>query len=144
MTEEQQETTLAADDQPSRRGAKTALAIGVVVLVAAGAGVGAYFIGKNGGEDLDAARAAGEQQGQREGAARGAARGYDEGYKDGRKQGYDQTYSRAYQRTYKKAFKDAGLEEPSDKESLPPRSKKKIRASEDSEGSDTPEIQKNR
>ena len=82
---------------------KTLAAIAGVALLAAAAGVGAYFVGKASGEDLDAARAAGTAQGQRYGSARGTERGYDEGFKQGRRAGYRETYKKAYDSAHKKA-----------------------------------------
>lgn len=145
MTDVPQEPAKAANAEEPKRSARRSLIVGLVVLVAAGAGVGAYFVGKSGGEDLDAARAAGETQGQREGAAKGAAKGYDEGFKEGRRKGYEATYSKTYQRAFKAAFKKAGLDPPSKRESLPP--KKKAEAPQDSGSSgsgngDAPEIKK--
>jgi hypothetical protein len=89
-------------------GAPRWLVVGSAVFVlAVGSGVGAYFIGKASGEDLDAARAAGDRQGQREGAARGTKVGYDQGYKEGRKAGYRQTYKKAYDRAKKTGAESA-------------------------------------
>jgi hypothetical protein len=103
--------------EPPRR--RRALSIAVVVLaLAGGAGVGAYFVGRSTGEDLDAARAAGAAAGQREGAAKGAQQGYAEGFKAGREKGYEQTYDEAYKAAYRKAYEDAGLTAP-EKVSVP-------------------------
>ena len=104
-----QEETSRTDSK--RRSNRKRLAIAVIVLVlGAGAGAGAYLLGKNSGEDLDAARAAGAQQGKREGAARGAERGYDQGFRQGRRQGYRQAYGPAYDKAYNAELKTAGFE----------------------------------
>lgn len=95
-------------------GVRHAAIVALVALLAAGAGVGGYLAGKSGGEDLDAARAAGERQGKRDGAERGARRGYQEGFKKARKAGYNQTYDKAYIRAYVKEFEEAGLAVPED------------------------------
>ena len=102
-----------ATTQTGRWSAGRILALGLVVaLLAVGAGIGAYFIGKSGGEDLAAARAAGAAAGQRQGAAKGAQIGYAQGFKAGREKGYSQTYPDAYTAAYRKAFRDAGLAAP--------------------------------
>ncbi len=97
---------------------RTAVFVSAVVLLAAGLGVGGYFLGRSTGENLDAARAAGAAAGQNRGAAKGAAQGYAVGLKAGRKAGYGQTYPTAYRKAYRKAFEDAGLSAPT-KVSLP-------------------------
>ena len=95
------------------------LAIGVaVVVLAAGAFAGGYFMGEGSGEDLDAARAAGAREGARIGAARGAERGYNQGFREGRREGYKQTFDKAYDRAYNAELEEAGFEpvkNPSDK-----------------------------
>ncbi len=84
----------------------------VVALLAVGAGVGAYLVAKSGGEDLNAARAAGHAAGQRHGTAQGAKIGYARSFKTGNDKGYAQTYDAAYRQAYRKAFTDAGLDVP--------------------------------
>jgi hypothetical protein len=84
----------------------------VVALLAVGAGVGTYLIAKSGGEDLDAARAAGQAAGQKQGVSQGTKIGYARGFKAGHDKGYAQTYDAAYRKTYRKAFTDAGLDAP--------------------------------
>ncbi|MDQ2630220.1 MAG: hypothetical protein M3Y75_04475 [Actinomycetota bacterium] len=93
--------------------------IGLVATVLAAAlaiGVGAYFIGRGTGEDLEAARTAGAQAGHRKGAAIGAAEGYAMGFKRGREAGFKRTYPKAYRKSYAKAFEEAGLEAPEARE----------------------------
>jgi hypothetical protein len=97
--------------ESERRSQRKPLAISAIVLaLAAGVGVGGYFLGRNSGEDLDAARAAGARQGQREGAARGAERGYGQGFRRGRRQGYRHSYGPAYDRAYNAELRKAGFE----------------------------------
>jgi hypothetical protein len=87
--------------------------VGVGVLLAAVAvGLGAYFIGKSTGADLDSAKAAGEAAGEIKGAEIGGRRGYALGFKAGRKQGYRQTFAPAYRKAYRKAYEDSGLVAP--------------------------------
>jgi hypothetical protein len=96
-----------------RRGGRGLIAGVVACLVlAAGAGVGGYFVGKSGGEDLDAARAAGAAEGREQGSAKGAEEGYAEGFKEGRREGYSATFATAYRKAYAKEFEQAGLEAP--------------------------------
>lgn len=83
-----------------------------VLLAAVAVGVGAYFIGKSSGADLDAAKAAGEAAGRVKGAEIGSRQGYALGFKAGRKQGYEKTLAPAYRQAYQKAYEDAGLEAP--------------------------------
>ena len=84
----------------------------LILLIAAGAGMGAYFYGKSTGEDLDAARAEGAAAGQKKGAAKGAEKGYEEGFEEGRREAYAESFEEAYRVAYRKAFKDEGLEAP--------------------------------
>ena len=87
--------------------------LGILVLVViAGCAVGGYAIGKSGGEDLSAARAAGEAEGTKVGARKGAAKGYLDGFKKGQKAGYEKFYGDAYEEAYRKAFQEAGLAAP--------------------------------
>lgn len=72
------------------------VAVGALALVLVlSAGAGGYALGRSSGEDLDAARAAGERAGQAEGAALGEERGTKEGLRAGRKQGYKEAYAKA-------------------------------------------------
>ena len=106
----------AAPDQPTYRdrwSRRRWVMIGVLVLlIAAGAGIGAYFYGKSTGEDLDAARAEGTAAGQKKGAAQGAEEGYAEGFEKGRAEGYEESYAQTYRHAYIEAFEDADLEPP--------------------------------
>jgi hypothetical protein len=95
-------------DEPSRtRG----IAVAGVIALALGAGsaLGGYFLGKSSGEDLQAARLAGERAGQQAGAASGAEKGYAQGFTQGRKKGYRNAYESAYRKTYRQALRDAGF-----------------------------------
>lgn len=96
-----------------RNDRRSQILLSIAVLVAAiGLGIGAYFVGKSSGEDLDAAKAAGTAAGQESGAARGTRIGYAKGFKEGREKGFEQTYSDAYREAYAKAWNAAGLEPP--------------------------------
>jgi hypothetical protein len=97
--------------RPTRRGRIVAVAL-IVLMVAGGAGVGAYFAGRSTGEDIEAARAAGAAAGRKAGTAKGTKQGYAEGLKVGREKGYQQTYADAYKAAYRRAFEDAGLAVP--------------------------------
>ena len=86
------------------------LAVGVVLT---GLGVGAYFIGHSGGEDLAAARAAGTSAGSKAGKHRGEHRGYAKGFRRARSQSFASAYADAFRNAYTSAFKDRGLPPPS-------------------------------
>ena len=85
----------SAEAAQRRRALVAVVAIGISALL------GGYFVGRSGGEDLDAARAAGTRQGQTEGTAASERSGYKAGYKEGHKAGYDETYKKAYKTAYK-------------------------------------------
>jgi len=99
-------------ERAGRARSRVALFLAAVVLLAAGVGVGGYFLGRSTGKDLGAARAAGAAAGQKRGAAKGAAEGYAAGLKAGRKAGYSQSYASAYKSAYRNAFERAGLSAP--------------------------------
>jgi hypothetical protein len=82
-----------------RRRAALAIVVGLGITAA----LGGYFVGHSGGEDLDAARAAGTAEGKRAGAAASARTGYRQGFREGRRAGYKQTYRKAYRTAYKEA-----------------------------------------
>src|SRR3954466_16117724 len=65
------------------------------------AALGGYFVGRSGGHDLDAARAAGTLAGKHESTKASQNDGYKAGYKAGHKAGYKQTYKKAYKTAYK-------------------------------------------
>ena len=90
------------------RGSSGATRWALVLALAALAGAGGYLVGRSGGEDLDAARAAGEKKGQAEGAAQGAQRGFEEGFAEGRKTGYRETYKKARRAAYERALAEGG------------------------------------
>jgi hypothetical protein len=89
----------ASAEVARRRRAALAIVIGLGIT----AGLGGYFVGHSGGEDLDAARAAGTAQGKHESTAAGTRDGYRQGFKEGRRAGYKQTYRKAYRTAYKQA-----------------------------------------
>lgn len=75
--------------------------LAAVACIGVCAALGGYFVGRSGGEDLDAARAAGTLQGKHEGTAAARRTGYRQGYKQGHKAGYKDTYKKAYKTAYK-------------------------------------------
>ena len=85
------------------------VAIGLACLVA---GVGAYFLGKGSGDDVDTARLEGAAAGKQAGAIEGAATGYSSGFQKGRDEGFNKSYIPAYRINYKRAFEQAGLDVP--------------------------------
>jgi flagellar biosynthesis/type III secretory pathway protein FliH len=93
--------------------------LGFVVAVVSG--VGGYLIGNSTGEDLDAARAQGQEAGEKAGAARGAAKGFATGFKKGRDKGFGKAYAPSYKKSYAQAFEDSGLEKPSKSEIKVPK-----------------------
>lgn len=107
------EATTTEQNQASGWSRRRWLLIGLVVaLLAAGAGIGAYFYGKSTGEDLEAARTEGTEAGQKKGAAEGAEEGYAKGFGEGRAEGYEESYAETYRHAYAEAFEDAGLDPP--------------------------------
>jgi hypothetical protein len=98
---------------------KAALAA-IAVLVLAACGVGGYLVGNSGGEDLDAARAAGARAGHDEGIRKGTQAGYAGGFRAGKRRGYLQAFAPAYKKAYIAAYGDSELEPPKPSEvSLP-------------------------
>ena len=85
----------------SARGWRASIAI-FLAIAALGALAG-FLLGRSSGEDLDAARAAGELQGEREGTALGGRRGYRAGYARGERRGYERSYRRAYRRAFEES-----------------------------------------
>lgn len=75
-------------------------------------GVGGYSIGRGSGEDLEAARAAGQAAGAKTGTARAISRGFSAGLRKGKKRGFDRAFPAAYKSGYLRAFESAGLEPP--------------------------------
>ena len=88
--------------------ARTAGVVAATTVLVASAGAGGYVVGEGTGEDLHAARAAGERQGER----LGARRDYEDSYRRGRRIGYTRAYGQAYTRAYGRAFENAGLTRP--------------------------------
>src|ERR687895_2173836 len=85
----------ASVEAAQRRRALAALAVVGVAAV-----LGGFFIGRLGGEDVDAARRAGTAEGQRQSTAASERSGYKAGYKEGRQAGYKATYKKAYKTAY--------------------------------------------
>ena len=77
--------------------------LAAVVGIGIWAALGGYFVGRSGGEDLDAARNAGTLEGKHQSTAASERTGYKQGYKEGHKAGYDETYKKAYKTAYKTA-----------------------------------------
>jgi hypothetical protein len=78
-------------------------ALAVVVALGITAGLGGYFVGRSGGGDVDAARAAGAIQGKRASTSASDRAGYRRGFSEGRRSGYEQTYRKAFKAAYEKA-----------------------------------------
>ena len=85
----------------------------MLIVVVAAFAAGGYLLGRDSGEDLDAARAEGTAIGTQTGAKAGDRRGYVSGYRLGERQGYGGAYREAFRTTYQSAFREAGLEAPS-------------------------------
>lgn len=79
-------------------------------------GIGSYVVGKNSGEDLDAARAAGRTIGTLRGSQRGVELGYAAGREKGRSAGYAASFPLAYRRAYRAAFSASDLTLPANRE----------------------------
>jgi len=84
-----------------------ALALVLLVLAAAGG----HLLGTSSGEDLDAARVAGEREGWKRGTAIGGDV-YPAGLEIGRKITYGRTFRSSYRDAYLTAFAGTGVEEP--------------------------------
>jgi hypothetical protein len=109
------------EDRRNTRGlARRTAAVVLVVLLAAGVGTGAYFLGKSSGEDLDAARAEGAAEGREAGADVGTRRGFREGFREGREEAFDTAFEATYRGAYRKALQEAGLTpRPDDPQHIP-------------------------
>ncbi len=83
------------------RGRRAALV--VVVGLGITAALGGYFLGRSGGEDLDAARSAGAAEGRHVATAGRTRAGYREGFAVGERAGYRQAFRREYRAAYKQA-----------------------------------------
>lgn len=81
----------------------------MALAVAAGGG---YAAGAAGGEDLDAARTAGNAAGTTKGQFEGERAGRAAGLKAGRRRGYRETYRRAYGSGYRRGREVAGADDP--------------------------------
>ena len=88
------------------------IAVLTVAVVVAGLGVGAYFVGDSGGEDLAAAHAAGARAGAKSGEHRGQHRGYARGFKWARSQSFQRAYDAAFRGAYANAFRKIGVPPP--------------------------------
>jgi hypothetical protein len=84
-----------------------ALALALLMLAAAGG----YLLGTSSGEDLDAAREAGERSGWSQGTAIGGNI-YPAGLELGRKITYGRTFRSAYRDAYQRAFVGTEVKEP--------------------------------
>ena len=76
----------------------------VVVVLGGVSAVGGYLVGRSGGPDLDAARAAGAREGAQAGSTRGTREGYQEGFRQARRRAYEASYERARKRAYRRAL----------------------------------------
>jgi hypothetical protein len=84
----------------------------LAIVIAAAVGVGAYLLGRTGGQDLAAARAKGHKEGISLGYAAGIHRGYSRGFSASRQLTYQQAYRRAYVAAYRRAFRRLGIAVP--------------------------------
>src|SRR4051812_34527287 len=89
----------ASAEVARRRHATIAVLVGLGIT----ASLGGFFVGRSGGENVDAARAEGTLQGKHESTKAAERDGYNQGYKEGKKAGYKQTYKQAYKTAYKEA-----------------------------------------
>jgi hypothetical protein len=89
------------------------IAILAAMVVLAGLGVGAYFVGHSRGQNLAAARAAGATAGSKAGKHRGEHRGYARGFKRARSRSFTTAYDDAFRQAYTSAFRDQGMAPPS-------------------------------
>ena len=90
--------------------------VAAIVIASLIVGVGAYFLGKGTGDDVDTARLEGAAAGKQAGAIEGASKGYAEGFQKGRDAGFEKAYIPAYKLHYKRAFEQAGLDAPKDED----------------------------
>lgn len=97
-----------------RRSTLFTLLAGVIVAIALGAG--GYAVGKNSGEDLEAARVAGTSAGKAAGENRGQARGFRAGLTKGKSLGFAVSFNQAYKRAYIETWEEAGLDAPAKKD----------------------------
>ncbi len=103
-----------ADEQGDGRRifTRARLAWAAAALVAlALAGAGGYLLGTRSGEDLEAARTAGENAGWTRGTAIGGDV-YPGGLEQGRRITYARTYRDSYRIAYRRAFKGSGVDAP--------------------------------
>jgi hypothetical protein len=87
----------------SAEAARRRRVLAVVACIGVCAALGGYFVGRSGGEDLDAARASGTIAGRHESTKAAERDGYKAGYKVGHEAGYKQTYRKAYRTAYETA-----------------------------------------
>jgi hypothetical protein len=106
-------------ESPKKQGGVRVALLGLALATIFGAG--GYLIGHSTGEDLNAARAQGQEAGEEAGATRGAAKGFATGFKKGRDKGFDRAYAPSYKKSYAQAFEDSGLEKPSKSEIKVPK-----------------------
>lgn len=101
------------DAQKRERRLRAATVIVAVLAIALFTASAGYKIGTSGGEDLDAARAAGTEVGETA-AAKGKEtdEGYDAGFKYGRKIGFAGSYATGYRQAFEDLFEAAGLPSP--------------------------------
>jgi hypothetical protein len=86
----------------------------LLVLLAAGAGVGGYAIGHSHGADVSAAGEQGQASGSKAGRAGGERRGYAIGYRKANRKAYAKSFPGAYRAAYAREFKKAKLSPPAD------------------------------
>ena len=99
--------------------------VAAIVVASLVVGIGAYFLGKGTGDDVDTARLEGAAAGKQAGAIEGASKGYAEGFQKGRDAGFEKAYIPAYKLNYKRAFEQAGLDAPTGRRHRRPGAVKK-------------------
>lgn len=88
------------------------IAVALLAIFLAGAGIGGYLIGNSSDVNLDAVRVAAAAEGREEGSAVGAKEGYAQGYKAAQRRTYASAYSAAYREAYAREFESVGLDPP--------------------------------
>src|SRR5687768_1453561 len=96
-----------ADEQDGgarNEGARKGLAVGLVIAVAAAAGIGGYLLGESDGADLDSAQRQGRAQGAEKGRAVGLKAGYATGFKQAKRAAYELAHAASYKEACRSEF----------------------------------------
>ena len=106
-----EEEKTAADPAKRARRLRVATVLVACLALALFAASAGYEVGASGGEDIDAARAAGTASGEKS-AGKDDDAGYDAGFKYGQKIGFAGSYATGYRQAYEDLFEAAGLPSP--------------------------------